>query len=156
MSPRSAAFARGFTLIELMIVVAIIGILAAIAIPSFGKMLTRARQTEAKISLKAFFTSAKSYYAEKGRWKCGMCGWAPQDKNYIYNYFIDTNLSFTAGKQGCTDTDLLKATQTDPTGVDPGGFTVGAAANIDSDVTCDGWTINNSNDLDNSMDDVEM
>ena len=55
---------KGFTLIELMIVVAIIGILAAIAIPNFLKFQSRARQSEAKSNLKAVFTANKSMYAE--------------------------------------------------------------------------------------------
>ncbi len=47
---------KGFTLIELMIVVAIIGILAAIAIPNFLKFQAKSKQSEAKSNLGAIFT----------------------------------------------------------------------------------------------------
>src|SRR5712692_2178277 len=55
---------QGFTLIELMIVVAIIGILAAIAIPNFLTYQAKAKQSEAKINLGGIFTTATSYFAE--------------------------------------------------------------------------------------------
>ena len=54
----------GFTLVELMIVVAIIGILAAIAVPNFVKFQARAKQSEAKTSLRAYFTAQKHYFSE--------------------------------------------------------------------------------------------
>ena len=56
--------AQSFTLIELMIVVAIIGILAAIAIPNFGKFQCKSKQTEAKSSLKLIQVAEEAYRAE--------------------------------------------------------------------------------------------
>ena len=52
----------GFTLIELMIVVAIIGILAAVAIPAFINYVKRSKTSEVPEQLKALFTGAATYY----------------------------------------------------------------------------------------------
>ena len=57
---------EGFTLIELMIVVAIIGILAAIAIPNFLTYQLKSRQAEAKTNLQAIKTSEIAFQAERG------------------------------------------------------------------------------------------
>ena len=53
---------KGFTLIELMIVVAIIGILAAVAIPAFMKYIRRSKTSEATMNLRKLFDSSVSYY----------------------------------------------------------------------------------------------
>src|SRR5690606_2069197 len=55
----------GFTLIELMIVVAIIGILAAIAIPAFIGYVRRSKTSEAASNLKNLFTAAAGYYNQE-------------------------------------------------------------------------------------------
>jgi type IV pilus assembly protein PilA len=57
--------AKGFTLIELMIVVAILGILAAIAIPALTKYMRRAKTSEAKVQIAKLFDSASAFFAEE-------------------------------------------------------------------------------------------
>lgn len=56
---------EGFTLIELMIVVAIIGILAAIAIPAFVNYIKRSKTSEAPSQLKSLYTGARAYYGSE-------------------------------------------------------------------------------------------
>ncbi len=57
---------KGFTLIELMIVVAIIGILAAIAIPAYQDYTTRAKITEAVNAMAPAKTSVAEFYVSQG------------------------------------------------------------------------------------------
>ncbi len=58
---------KGFTLIELMIVIAIIGILAAIAIPAYTDYTARAKITEAVAALASAKTSVSEYYTSQGK-----------------------------------------------------------------------------------------
>lgn len=59
---------QGFSLIELMVVVGIIGILAAIAVPNFQRFQAKSRQSEAKANLGGLYTAQKAFYAEWNRY----------------------------------------------------------------------------------------
>ncbi len=92
-------FKKGFTLVELMIVVAIIGILAAIAIPNFIRFQARSKQAEAKAALKSIFTGQKSLFAEKDRYseETGEIGFAPERGNrYAYSLIAAALTNATA------------------------------------------------------------
>ena len=85
---------RGFTLIELMIVVAIIGILAAVAIPAFMDYMKRSKKTEASLQLNKIGKNAKRVYSETssyitgtaaqlpGKVATGCCNGGGTDKNH--------------------------------------------------------------------------
>jgi prepilin-type N-terminal cleavage/methylation domain-containing protein len=68
---------RGFTLIELMIVVAIIGILATVAIPAFMDYVKRSKKSEATLQLDKIGKNAKRTYGENGSFPVGSAGPTP-------------------------------------------------------------------------------
>ncbi|MCL2012469.1 MAG: prepilin-type N-terminal cleavage/methylation domain-containing protein [Cystobacterineae bacterium] len=96
---------KGFTLIELMIVVAIIGVLAAIAIPNFIKFQARSKQSEAKANLKAIFTAQKAFFAENDKYsnQTGKIGFAPERGNR-YAYRLDSTCTATESRVSGTTT----------------------------------------------------
>jgi type IV pilus assembly protein PilA len=157
---------RGFTLIELMIVVAIIGILAGIAIPNFLTYQAKAKQSEAKVALGAVFTSATAYAAENAAngyvvpaGAIALIPFVPAGTSrYTAWYDITgtvTPFPYAPGSPtptSCTAAPTGDARSTPVAGAT--GFTAGAEGNVDSDATCDEWGINDQRNLVNIMSDV--
>ena len=143
---------KGFTLIELMIVVAIIGILAAIAIPNFLKYQAKSKQSEAKTNLKGIFTSETAYFGEANSYgDFSTIGFAlAGDTAKVYKFKV---FSEVIGNAAVTWAD--GSTAPGLSGSYPYSFfTCAAAGNIDSDPTLDYWYINANNALTNEFNDV--
>jgi len=152
---------RGFTLIELMIVVAILGIVAAIAMPNFLRYRVKATQAEARTNLVAIFVAETAFFSDRGQFgnfsDIGfvLAGNATNRYTYRTGLGIGAGLGPNGGNlcgaSGSCDTIQTVVPMagvvafTGPVGnavTSMNGFTATAAANLDSDLTHDGWYIN--------------
>jgi type IV pilus assembly protein PilA len=166
---------KGFTLIELMIVVAIIGILAAIAIPNFLAYQARSRQAEARTNLGAVFVSEVAFFGENNRYSdFATIGYtlAGQSNRYTYRSPNAAGAGATTASQGADLFATLAGSNT--TGgvvtAEPGGttqsnavlpaagvagsFTATASGNVDGDATTDHWLVNDVKAITNDLNDV--
>ena len=120
---------HGFSLMEVMIVVVIIGILAALAYPNLEKYLKRARQTEAKTNLSAIYTAQKIYFTLHQ-------SYADDINKLDLSLFQRDPYIFTI-QEASTST-----------------FKAQAEGNIDDDDALDTWTIDQDKNLFNTIEDV--
>ena len=110
---------KGFTLIELMIVIAIIGILAAIAIPQFVSYRQKGYNTQAKGELKSFFTACQAYYADNPT-VTGNCSTTLVEQTFIPSSTV--NIAPTGG-MNMTGTTSYHSSGTST-------YTIGSSGNI--------------------------
>ena len=99
---------KGFTLVELMVVVAIIGILAAIAIPNYQRYQARTRQSEAKVALSSVYTSEQGFTAEWGTYsscikRIGVTGDSVTKRYYTFGFGIGAATATSCGPGGNSD-----------------------------------------------------
>ena len=82
----SANRGKGFTLVELLIVVAIIGVLSTIGVPQFRKMVQKSKKAEAKVNLGGLYTAEQSFYAEYGAFgsRLAKVGFEVDGTNFMY------------------------------------------------------------------------
>jgi len=152
---------KGFTLIELMIVVAIIGILAAIAIPNFLKFQAKSKMSEAKTNLGAIYTGQLSFFGEQNSYgSFDSINWSPSGTpRYHFNLDSGSWVDNGANNRGALvanapvptswTANLNNALKSDGTAVVPvapiwdnASFSAGAGGRISTQTYSDGWSMN--------------
>lgn len=132
---------KGFTLIELMIVVVIIGILAALAIPRFMTATTKSKQSECKGILKQIYTMERTYRQQNNTyWGQAVVGNAGAPNALItIGVEIPVSAKYTYTITTADATNLL---------------VTATCGILDDDATVDSWTIDNGGTLVCTSDDA--
>jgi prepilin-type N-terminal cleavage/methylation domain-containing protein len=95
---------NGFTLIELMVVVIIVGVLAAVAVPLYTSTIKDARTAEATTRLGAIMTAAKTFYQKNGHWPS-----SPDEPGFFGDFTSTEHFSFQITRGGGTKKFTLQA-----------------------------------------------
>ena len=135
---RSRSSTKGFTLIELMIVVVIIGILAAMALPRFMRSTTKSKQSEAKLILKQIYVNERAY----------------RQQGLVNSYFIPGGAADATNRFVLSPIWIEIATDAKYSYLVTGAansFTATATANIDDDPTIDTWVMTETGELQNTI-----
>jgi type IV pilus assembly protein PilA len=137
--------------------VALMGVMAAIAIPNFMKFEARSKQSEVKAHLKAAFTAQRVYLQERDRWGRTFeeIGFQP-DPGRRYTYCMGRQC-MPCDKEGCKVAPPPSPCQglTSVGKSPPEGFSVCAYGNLDSDDTWDVWVIDQKGEPENLSNDLE-
>lgn len=147
-------FKAGFTLIELMVVIAIIAFLTMISIPSLMSFLAKAKRTEAYVNLSSLAMAQKSYFAEHGKYTTNLSGpgglnWKPSGScKYSYGFSGSEGKNYFSGQLNADSGALSQSN------VSPDGFLVCAAADIDGDGVADIIGIDQDNQVKIIQDDL--
>jgi len=146
---------NGFSLLELMVVVAIIAFLTMISVPTFRKFLHKSKRSEAYMNLRAIYASEKAYWADNGKYSTVLSGkngigWKPEGAIiYTYGFPGSEGTNYFIGSLGAGSSALSQASASSEK------FVAIAAGDIDGDGKLDVIGIDENNKITIITNDLE-